>query len=174
MSRISSTSATGINPTIGITGTTAPTSAVEIGAISPLGNIEGLLIDSNGALVVNASGSFEIQNLNISYNEVNAVPVGVETAINTYTAPLGKISYLLSILCSGQNIGQFNIYKGVSLFDKQYITYTLFNATFDYKTGASSVPGFIIGAGNTITVKTVNNGTSSALYSARMMILEVG
>ncbi len=173
MARLSSTSASGTNPSIGVVGSTAPASAAEVAGVNASGNLEALSIDSNGALIVNTSGSFGVQNLNISYQEISAVSVGVETVINTYTAPAGKICYLLSILVSGQNIGQFNIYNNGTLFDKQYLSYTQFNTTFDYKTGASSVPGLVVASGNTISAKAINDGTSSALFSARLMILEV-
>jgi len=174
MSRVASSSATGINPSIGVINTPAPTSATQAGATNPSGNIESLLVDSNGALIVNTSGSFEVQNLNVLYNEVSAVAVGIETTINTYTAPVGKTCYLLNILGAGQNIGQFNIYSGVPLFDKQYLSYTLFNVTFDYKTGVNSVPGYVVASGSTIKVTAINAGSSSCMYNSRIMVLEVG
>lgn len=174
MSRITSSSASGNNPSIGVIGTTAPDSATQIGAVSSTGILQELLVDANGALVVNASGSFAVQTVNVRYNEVASVSVGIETTINTYTAPAGKLCYLLSILNSGQNIGQFAIYNNGVLFDKQYLSYTEFNATFDYKTGASSVPGLVVPSGSTILVTATNSGNSSVLYNSRMLILEVG
>ena len=173
MARLNSTSSLTTNPSVGDNGVTAPPSSTEIGAINPSGNLAGLLVDVNGALVVNGSGSFGIQNVVISYNEVASVPVGVETVIGSFTAPIGYTSYLLNILTSGQNIGQFNIYLNGVLFDRQYLSYTSFNALFDYKTNAGTVPGFVVTPGSIILVKAINAGISSALYNARIMVLEV-
>ncbi len=160
-------------PAVGNTDSPAPNSAIEIGGVDPSGNLVGLLTNSDGALIVSANGSFAVQTVVISYNEVSSVPVGVETVINTFVAPSGFTSYLLSIVCSGQNIGQFNIYLNGVLFDRQYLSYTLFNILFDYKTNSSSVPGFVMNPGDILSIKAINSGLSSTLFNARIMILEV-
>lgn len=163
----------GSNASVGLDGSPAPTSSTQIGGQDPSGNLAPTLIDDNGRLLVNSSEIFGIQNLNILYNEVSTIAVGIETIINTYTAPIGKISYLLTILNSGENRGQFNIYNNSVLFDKQYTNVTQLTVSFDYKTGSGTVPGFVIPVGNVIQVKTINSGTSTANYSSRFMILEV-
>jgi hypothetical protein len=163
----------GSNASVGLNGQLAPTSSTEVGGINPSGLLEGLLVDANGALVVNSSGSFGVQTVRVIYNEVASVPVGVETDINTYTAPGSGIAYLLGINTSGQNIGLFNIYLNGALFDRQYLSYTLFNLIFDYKTDSGSVPGYVVPSGSTILVKAINSGMSSVLYNARIFALEV-
>ena len=161
------------NASVGLTGQTAPTSATEIGAIDSSGKLQPLLIDSTGRLEVDAGQIFGVQNLKVLFNEVTAIAVGIETTINTYTAPVTGIAYLLTILNSGENRASYQVYNNGTLFDKQYTVPTQLSAQFDYKTGSSSVPGMVIAAGNTILVKTTNSGTTSASYSSRFMILEV-
>lgn len=158
---------------IGPNNVTAPTYSTQVGGIDPNGLLESIKFDTNGALLVNTSGSFAVQDLEILFNEVAAIAVGAETEINTYTAPSGKISYLLSILNSGGNRGQFNIYNNGVLFDKQYTNVTQLTAPFDYKTGSSNVPGLVISAGAVISVRVINAGTSAADFNSRFMILEV-
>lgn len=46
---------TATNPSIGVTGTTAPTSATEVGTVNPSGNLTSLQSDSSGALKVTGS-----------------------------------------------------------------------------------------------------------------------
>lgn len=161
------------NASVGLNGATAPTSSTEVAAIDPNGNLAPLLVDSTGALIVNTSGSFAIQDVQVLFNEVAAIAVGVETTINTYTAPIGKISYLLSILNSGGNRAQYNIYNNGILFDRQYAPVTTLIAPFDYKTGSSQVPGKVIPIGDTIDVKVVNSGTDPTDFNSRFLILEV-
>ena len=167
-------SITATNPSVGADGSVAPDYSTLIGGINPSGNLQGLLVDSSGLLEVNAGQIFGVQNLRVLYNEVNSIAVGVETTINTYTAPVGKIVYLLTINCSGGNRGTYNIYNSGTLFDRQYAPVTNLSALFDYKTGSSSVPGMVIAVGNVITVTAVNNGSDSTMFNSRLMILEVG
>lgn len=54
---INTTGGSGSNASVGSTGTTAPTSATELGGINPSGNLEGLLVDVNGALIVTTTPS---------------------------------------------------------------------------------------------------------------------
>lgn len=161
------------NSSVGTNGDPAPTDATLIGGVDPNGDLRPLEINDEGRLQVDAGQIFGIQDLQILYNEVSGIAVGIETTINSYTAPIGKTSYLLSILSSGGNRGTYNIYNNGSLFDRQYSNVTVLTANFDYKTGSGSVPGMVIPVGNTIDVKIVNAGSSTADYNARFMILEV-
>lgn len=165
---------TSTDPSIGINGSVAPISSTQVGGVDPVGNLEPLKFDSNGALLVNTSGSFAIQNLRVLFNPVSTIAIGIETNINSYTAPAGKIAYLLSILNSSENRGQFNIYNNGVLFDQQYNNLTNLSILFDYKTGSGSVPGFVVPVGNTILVTNINQGTTTANCSSRFLILEVG
>jgi hypothetical protein len=167
-------SITATNPSVGADGSAAPDYSTLIGGINPSGKLQGLLVDSSGLLEVNAGQIFGVQNLRVLYNEVTSIAVGVETTINTYTAPVGKIAYLLTINCSGGNRAAYSIYNNGTLFDKQYTPVTNLSALFDYKTGSSSVPGMVIAVGNTITVTVINNGSDSTMFNSRLMILEVG
>lgn len=161
------------NSSVGTNGAAAPTDSTQIGAQDASGDLQPLLVDSNGALLVNASTAFQTEDLQVLYAEVSAVAIGVETTVQSYTAPVGKVAYLLTILGSGGNRGTFNVYNNATLFDRQYTNVTQLTANFDYKTGSSSVPGMVIPVGNTIEIKAVNSGTSTADYNARFMILEV-
>lgn len=161
------------NSSVGPTGDPIPSDATLIAGEDPNGNLSALQLNSNGELKVAGLPVFDTQDVFVGFNEVSGIAVGIETTINTYVAPMGKISYLLSILNSGENRGEFRIYNNGVLFDKQYTNVTQLTASFDYKTGSGSVPGMVIQQGNTITVAAINSGNSSAGYNSRFLILEV-
>lgn len=131
------------------------------------------LTSTGGALNVNAAPIFVTEDIVVLFNEVSTISIGLETTINTFTAPSGKISYLLSILNSGGNRAQYNIYLNGVMFDRQYTNVTQLTAPFDYKTNSSSVPGMVISVGDVITVKVVNSGTTTADFNSRFLIMEV-
>lgn len=114
------------------------------------------------------------QNSVLIYGEQAAVPVGIETLIASYTAPLGKTSCLLLSYVGGENVGQWTVYNNASIYDKKYTSAAALNENFDFKTGSSIVPGQIIGAGNSITVTVKQIGTSAATFNARIQVLEIG
>lgn len=165
--------ATSSNPANGNNGDPVPLVSTQVGGETPSGDLAALQIAANGRLLVDSGQIFGVQDLKVLFNEVSTIAVGVETAINTYTAPAGKTVYLLSILNSGENRAQYNIYNNGVLYDRQYTNVTQLTAPFDYKTGSGSVPGMVIPVGNTISVKVVNSGTSTASYNSRFLILEV-
>ncbi len=161
------------NPSVGLNGDPAPIYSTEVGATDPNGDLQSLLVDADGALIVKSFGAFVTQDLKILFNEVTNIAVGIATDINTYTAPSGKTSYLLSIINSGGNRATYNVYFNGSLLDRQYTNVAQLSAPFDYKTGSSGVPGMVIPVGQILRVETVNSGTSVADFNSRFMILEV-
>lgn len=149
------------------------TSSSSGGAVQIQDSAGNTITSVAGRLLVNAESAFDIQDLKVQFNEVSTIAVGLETDINTYTAPVGITAYLLSILGAGENRAQFNIYKDGILLDRQYTNVTQLQAPFDYKTGASTVPGMVLPSGTVITVSVVNAGNTTANYNARFLILEV-
>lgn len=160
------------NPSVGTTGVTAPASATEVGGINPTGLLEGLKVDSSGALLVNTTGSFGVQNVIVGFNNASSVAVGTETTINTYTA-VSTITYLLSVGVSGGNRAQYRVYVNGVLFDTLYSPVTTLSGLFDYKTGVNSVPGFVVPIGQTVTITVINNGTDITDFNSRFLILGV-
>lgn len=164
---------TGGNDSVAPIGGPIPADATLVGGEDPSGDFKALQTTSTGILKVTSLSEFVSQVVKVLFNEVMAIPVGIETLVNTYTAPAAPtISYLLTIQASGENRGQYNVYLDGSLLDKKYSNVTQLEAGFDYKTGASSVPGMIVPSGQTLEIKVVNDGNSSAAYNGRYLILE--
>jgi hypothetical protein len=172
MSRVTSSSSQTVNRSIGPIGDTAPTFITLAGATDPSGNAESLSVDAAGRLLVTTAGTAGVTTSSLFYDEVN-IPVGPETNVMSYTAPIGQTTYLLSISASGQNIGQFNIYLNGLLSDKQYLSYGTYHVNFNYETGSVQFPGILIPVGNVVLVTAINAGQGSAFYNARMLILGV-
>lgn len=132
------------------------------------------LTSTSGALNVNINGVNPNQNSVLVFNEVSSVPVGIETTIATYTAPVGKTSCLLQVYVGGMNVAQMKVYNNTTIYDSKYTSAAGLNENFDFKTGSSIVPGQIIGPGNSITVTVNQIGTGTATFNARIQVLEIG
>lgn len=160
------------NSSVGPTGDPVPADATLVGGEDPSGNLQALQVNNAGELRVAGISVFTTQNVRVLYSEVSSIAVGIETLVNTYTAPPGVISYLLTIEASGENRAQYNIYYDGVLLDKKYSNVTVLTAPFSYMTGSGTVPGMVIGTGKTVDIKVINAGTSTANYSGRFLILE--
>lgn len=161
MSRVTSSSSTG---TVTVAG-----GDVNVDLHDGAGNP---ITSTGGALDVNVSGgAATIVN---TYNEINSVPVAVETTIVSYLVN-NTISFLQSVSASGSNIGEIRVYVNATVIDKRYLYYTSFNVYFDYKTFLTSAPGNLIANGSTIYVKGVNNGQSvdTCSFNATIQVAEV-
>jgi hypothetical protein len=130
------------------------------------------LTSTGGALNVNIGGI--TANSILVYNEQTSVAVGIETTIATYTAPVGKLAYLLWVFVAGQNVGQWKIYNNASVYDQKYTSASELNENFDFQTGLTSVPGQLIAVGNTLSITVNQIGLSPANFNARIQILEIG
>lgn len=148
--------------------------SVQVGAeLTVIGlDAVGSLYLSEGSNDEFVSG-FNEQDLLVQFVKTSAVAVGIETLINTYTAPPNKISYLLNIINSGVNRATYSIYENGILIDEQYTNVAALSTVFDYKTGAPSTPGKVISVGSVIEVKVINSGTTTGDYTSRLLILEV-
>lgn len=79
--------AAGSNASVGTTGSTAPTSATEIGGINPSGNLQGVNVDAAGNLIVSSAGV----NTSGSYAQIT----NLTTTAQTFTAPAGAIGFIM-------------------------------------------------------------------------------
>lgn len=161
------------NSSVGPSGDPAPADATLVAGIDPDGNLAPVKVDSTGAVIVTSDGTAQIQDVKVVFLDTASISVGIETSINSYIAPAGKKTYLLGIFNAGENRAQYNLYKDGVLFDRQYTNVTQLSAPFDYKTGSNTAPGYEILSGETVEVKVINAGTSTASFNSRILILEV-
>lgn len=147
---------------------------ITLGQNTMANSIPVVIASDQSPVEVTIEGVNPNQNSVLIFNEVTAVPVGLETIVATYTAPAGKTSCLLQIYAGGTNVTKFIVYNNLALYDKKYTSAAQLNENFDFKTGSSIVPGQIIGVGNTITITTTQIGTSPGDFNARIQVLEIG
>lgn len=136
-----------------------------------------MTVNADGSIDVNiiSSSTAQIQTVTLTYNQVTSVPSGVETTVTTYTAPIGKISYLQFITSGGTNIAEQRVYHNASIFDKKYTEFTLLSIDFDYRPGAATGTfGFLIPPTDTITIKVLHNRPNLGTFNARIQVLEIG
>lgn len=79
------------NPSVGTTGSLAPTSATEIGGINPSGNLTGVNVDSAGNLIVDTSGGSSPVNPAGQYNQIT----NLTTTAQTFTAPINAVGFIM-------------------------------------------------------------------------------
>lgn len=155
---VNSSGGGGSNASVGLTNTTAPTSATEIGGVDPTGKLQSIKTDVNGNLTL------AIENAILAYNEITNVAIGIETTILGYIV-VSAISHLKTIAVSGQNIGTVTVYKNSQPIDKQYLYYTNFNLDFIYNDVSVLL-------GDLIEVKVINNGIDICSFNAKLQIVE--
>lgn len=137
---------------------------------------------TNGNFVEpNADGSINVNvvqtpvtghNVRNIYNEVAAVASGVETLIVSYTVPFSKTAVLERISSSGENVGAYKVYLNGVAIDQQRTYYGGdMNALFEFMTGTSD--GFLLAAGDIISVKILHTRQFVGNFNARIQVLEI-
>ncbi len=101
---------TATNPSVGLTGVTAPTSATEIGAIDANGQLQSLLVDPSGKLLVDSSGTSVVTGtvnselLGLNAFQTSQYSIGT-TAVQLTPTPLtNRSSMSIKIVTTGNNI----------------------------------------------------------------------
>lgn len=155
------------------------------------GSDDQLLVNPDGSINVNTTGSGTAANVNIHdgvgnvitstagalnvhinggtgklvYAEITNVPIGVETAIVSYTV-LVTSAVLQLVNASGSNIGEVRIYKNGVAIDKNYLYYTQYNTFLSFGSGLALVQTDII------EVRGLNSGLDVCKFNARIQIIE--
>lgn len=110
-----------------------------------------------------------------TFAEITSLASGTETTIVTYTAPVGKDTYLLASEASGTNIAQYTIYVNASAISKSY-TYFGGNlkTEFDFRTTEFDFPGLKVSPGDVLTIKVLHGRPSLGDFNARLLAMEIG
>jgi len=133
----------GSNASVGVTGTTAPTSATEIAGIAPNGNLTPVAVTSGGAIDVNVVSTGSSGTVINQYNEVTSVAMGSSATVLTYTVPNGNTFDLTAIEASSDSISIIVININGATNAKQRTFYTNYNLYFPFY-NLSLVAGTVI------------------------------
>lgn len=120
---------TASNPSVGLTGATAPTSATEMGAVDTNGKLQPLLVDPSGKLLVDITGTSTVTGtVNASIEGLNAFQtsqytIGTSAVQLTVTPLTNRSSMSMKAVCTTNNY----IYIGNSSGVTTSTGYILFN-----------------------------------------------
>lgn len=134
--------------------------------------------DGTDTLAINPDGSINV-NVTTSntgvvkslYNEITAVGTSVLTTIDTYTAPVGKVTYLQKVETSGTNIAEYTIEINSVVKNKKrtYFGNSL-NAEFIY---AQSGTGLPLNVGDIITVRVIHSRPMIGNFNSEIQVIEI-
>lgn len=142
-----------------------------------IGDGDGDFLDINpdGSINVNIVSTGVTRNTINTYNEITSIASGSETTISTYTAPVGKTTYITRIEATGTNIAQYQVYKNLSVISKFYTNFgSDLSTTFEYMTGIGDFPGLKVNVGDVITIKVLHSRAAAGDFAARIQSIEVG
>lgn len=128
-------------------------------AINPDGSINVVLTSSNPG------------DLLTFYNEVTSVPASVLTTVQTFTAPLGKVTFLQKVEVSGTNIAEYTVEINAAIQDKKR---TYFGSELNLKfVFAETGTGLPLAVGDVVTVKAIHGRPFVANFNSRIQVVEI-
>lgn len=135
--------------------------------------------DSGGdELAINPDGSINVVltsgnpgELLTFYNEVTSVATSVLTTIQTFTAPIGKITFLQKAEVSGTNIAEYTISINAIIQDKKrsYFGSDL-NQVFVFAETGTGLP---LAVGDVVTIKVIHSRPVVGDFNSRIQVVEI-
>lgn len=136
--------------------------------------------DGEDELQINPDGSInanpvpsnpDAYRIKSEYNEVIAVPTSSATVVQTFTAPVGVITYLQKIFFSGTNVATYEIkLNGVVLDKKRTYFGAALDGMFDFSDGSR---GRLLDEGDVVEVITTHIRPNVGDFNSRIQIIEV-
>lgn len=129
-----------------------------------------LAINPDGSINVNLTQS-NPGDLKSFYNEITAVATSVLSTIQTYTAPVGKTTFLQKIEVSGSNIAEYTVEINAAVQDKKrtYFSGPL-NAEFRFVETGTGLP---LQVGDVVTVRVIHLRPDTGDFNSRLQVIEV-
>lgn len=129
-----------------------------------------LNINPDGSINVNitTSNPGEVKSF---YNEALAVASGILTTVDTYTAPVGKLTYLQFVEYSGSNIAEYTVLINATIIAKKRTYFgSELNGEIEFvKTGT----GLPLAVGDVVTIKVIHNRPVQGDFNGRIQVIEV-
>lgn len=134
------------------------------------GGDKALRVQGEISIVTDPNNNNEIVN---AYTEASSVPASVLTTIGTFTAPVGKTTFLQRVSAGGQNIATFQVEVNGSKLEKRR-TYFSGDLTTDFVFGGFSESGYPLTVGDVVTVKVTHSRPLSGDFESKIQALQVG
>jgi hypothetical protein len=133
--------------------------------------------DTGYTLEINSNGSINVVseesgNLVSTYNEVSSVASGAPTIVASYTAPVGKTTYLNKVTFAGTNIAMYEVLVNGVTKDKFY---SYFGAALsnEFVFGNNGTKGLKLTALDVVILKVTHQRTGAGDFNARIQAVEV-
>lgn len=133
--------------------------------------VDELAINPDGSLNVNITPSNTTARIESTYGEVSSVPTATPTVLVSYTAPVGKVSFLQKVFVSGENIARYKVKLNGTVIDtkRTYFGASL-NEWFDFSDASR---GRLLVVGDVVTVEVEHERPMVADFNARVQSIEV-
>lgn len=131
--------------------------------------VDELGINSDGSINVNLTPP--ASNLESTYNEIAAVVASTPTLLVSYTAPMGRVSYLYRVFVSGSNIATYKVKLNGTVIEtiRTYFGGAL-NAVADFSEAAKGMP---LAVGDVVNVEVEHQRPFVGDFNGRIQSIEV-
>lgn len=134
--------------------------------------------DGQDILEVNPDGSINVNvvtgsssNTKNFYNEVSSVVSSTPTTVVSYTAPVGKVSFLDRVFVSGTNIAAYSVKRKGTVIDKKRSYFgAALNVEFSFFSGEGSLN---LDPGDVIIVEVEHFRPNPGDFNGRIQVIEV-
>ncbi len=131
---------------------------------------KALRVQGEFSLTVDPNNNNEIVSL---YNDINSVVKSVLTTVATFTAPVGKTTYLQWCSAGGSNIATFQVEINGTIIDKRR-TYFGAALTTDFEFKGSAESGIELAVGDVVRIRAIHERPNVGDFEGRIQVLQVG
>lgn len=125
------------------------------------GEINVVTVPDNTIVIVN------------TYNDISALVASALASVTTYTAPIGKSSFLQRISAGGSNVATYEVQLNGIVIDKRR-TYFGSPLTTDFTFGGFSESGLTLAQGDVVRVLVIHERPFVGDFESRIQVLEIG
>lgn len=134
--------------------------------------VDELQINPDGSINVNITPSDSSAKLQFTYTEISSVPAATPSALVSYTAPIGKTSFLQKIFVSGDNTATYKAkLNGVTVETTRTYFGGPLNSLMDFSD--SSTRGLTLVSGDVVTVEVEHQRPFIGAFNGRIQAVEV-
>lgn len=106
------------------------------------------------------------------YGEALSVPTSVTTSIISYTVPAGKQAILERASGSGENVATYTLKVNMATLEVRR-TYFGADLTTDFDFISKANLGYLLVAGDTVTLEVIHNRPTSGNFEGKLQIIEL-
>lgn len=133
--------------------------------------VDEMAVNPDGSINVNITPSNTSARIESFFNEISAVPAATPTTIVTYTAPVGKISFLQKVFVSGENIAKFSVKLNGGVIDVRRTYFGgPFNEDFDFSDASR---GLFLTVGDVVLIEVEHTRPQPGDFNGRIQVVEV-